>query len=48
MAEALKSMLANPDLAAKLAARGHEIAQEQHSPGARVRALCALYEEVLR
>lgn len=46
MAEALQAVLSSPDLAAQLAARGHEIAVARHSPEARVKAICEVYRSV--
>jgi len=43
MAEALHSVLTSPGLAQRLAARGREIAASNHSPEARVRAICEVY-----
>jgi len=46
MADALHTMLTSPDLAARLAARGREIARTEYSPEARVRASCDVYRAV--
>jgi len=46
MAEALRSVLAAPELAQRLAARGRQIAASNHSPEARVRAICEVYRSL--
>ncbi len=47
MADALSQLLQSAALAARLAARGKEIAVERYSPEVRVRTICDLYREVL-
>lgn len=46
MAGALHAVLSSPDLAARLVARGREIAAQRHSPEARVRAICEVYRSI--
>ena len=46
MAEALHAVLTSPELSQRLAARGREIAARNHSPEARVRAICEVYRSL--
>jgi glycosyltransferase involved in cell wall biosynthesis len=47
LCEALHAVVSSPDLAQRLAARGRELARANHSPQARVQAICDVYRTVL-
>lgn len=48
LAGAISEILTRPELAASLAQRARTLVETRHSPDSRTRALCTLYEEVLR
>jgi glycosyltransferase involved in cell wall biosynthesis len=46
MAQAIVSLLTDGALAEALRNRAHHIVRERHSPEARIRTLCAIYEDL--